>query len=52
MMLRELTSSVATIAACIFVIHLAVGVVHSSDNDKRARIALSANAQHYIYLRR
>jgi hypothetical protein len=55
MVVKELGSSVATMGACVLVVYLAVGILggYSSESAAReARISLSSDAAHYIYLRR
>jgi hypothetical protein len=55
MVLKQLGSTVTTIGACVFVVHLAVGVVQGYATEaeiNKPRVALSSNAAHYIYLRR
>ena len=54
MVRKELQSSLATIGTCVLVVYLAIGVArgYSSEAEANGRVTLSADAAHYIYLRR
>jgi hypothetical protein len=54
MLLKELGSSVALVTGCCAMLYMAMEVTGPSSGETKAnghRIALSASAAHYIYMR-